>query len=348
MIFHPLLLATAFAAAATPWPRVLLPTENGAVALDGSPAALYLRPGAGANASNVILFFEGGGWCETLQDCADRAKTALGSSKFPTDGYAARDLLQSNCTLNPYFCGWSMVYAQYLDGTSRAGDATSPTVVNATSTIYFRGYRILRETLAALLAPSGPGAGVPSLAAAPRLLITGSSAGGRTTVLHADEIARTVHAVNAGCDVRALPEVGFFLDGESIWDKRRIMTGVFASVASFSNVTGGAPEQVNAACAAATPPARRWQCFMAQYTLPHLATPSFVVNSFVDEWQTSNVLAPNPTYVRAIAPYAPFVPCIKAPTVVASATCNATQAALWVGVFLRARARAAAAAHYTH
>ena len=48
MFFHPLLLATALAAAATPWPRVLLPTGNGAVALDGSPAALYLRPGVGA------------------------------------------------------------------------------------------------------------------------------------------------------------------------------------------------------------------------------------------------------------------------------------------------------------
>ena len=47
---------------ATPWPRVLLPTENGALALDGSPAALYLHPGVGENASNIILFFEGGGW----------------------------------------------------------------------------------------------------------------------------------------------------------------------------------------------------------------------------------------------------------------------------------------------
>jgi hypothetical protein len=47
---------------ATPWPRVLLPTENGALALDGSPAALYLRQGVGLNASNLIVFFEGGGW----------------------------------------------------------------------------------------------------------------------------------------------------------------------------------------------------------------------------------------------------------------------------------------------
>ena len=330
------LSAASLAAAAAPWPRVLLPTENGARALDGSPAALYLRPGVGANASNIILFFEGGGWCETLLDCAGRAQTALGSSNFTTDGYAARDILQANCTANPYFCGWSAVYAQYLDGTSRSGDVAAPVAVNATSTIYFRGHRILRETLAALLAPAGPGAGVPSLAAAPRLLITGSSAGGLTTFLHADEIALAVRAVNAACDVRALPEVGFFLDGASIWGGRRLMTEVFASVAEFSNVTGGAPEQVNAACVAATPPARRWQCFMAQYTLPHLATPSFVVNSMVDQWQSENVLAPNPTYVRALSPYPPFVPCIKAPTVGASATCNATQAAQWVGAWARA------------
>ena len=322
---------------AAPWPRVLLPTQNGAVALDGSPAALYLRPGVGANASNVVLFFEGGGWCETLLDCADRAGTALGSSNFSTDGYAARDLLQANCIVNPYFCGWSAVYAQYLDGTSRAGDVTEPVTVNTTATIYFRGHRILRETLSALLSPSGPGAGVPSLSAAPRLLITGSSAGGLTSFLHADEIARAVRAVNAGCDVRVLPEVGFFLNGESIWSGQRLMTGVFTSIANFSNVTGGDPGQVNAACVAARPAALRWQCFMAQYTLPHLTTPSFVVNSMADEWQTSNILAPNPTYVKALSPYAPFQRCIKAPTVVASATCNATQAEQWVGASVHER-----------
>jgi hypothetical protein len=244
--------------------------------------------------------------------------------------------------VNPYFCNWSFIYAQYLDGTSRSGDALAPVTVNG-STIFFRGHRILNETLKALLSRGGPGAGVPSIATASRLLITGSSAGGLTSFLHADEIASAVRAVNARCDVRVMPEVGFFIDGQSIWAGRHLMTEVFSSVATFSNVTGGNPGQVNAACVAATPAALRWQCFMAQYTLPYLNTSSFVVNSMVDQWQTSNILAPNPTYVRALSTYGPFIPCIKAPTTVASSTCNATQAAQWTGYgqqFLQALAEA--------
>lgn len=323
------LITNALAEDAATWPRVLLPTATGALALDGTPAALYLRPGVGANKSNIILFWEGGGWCESLEDCVSRSKTALGSSTFLTAGYSARDVLSPNCTLNPYFCDWSMVYAQYLDGTSRSGNVEAPVVVG-NSTIYFRGHRIREATIDALLSPSGPGAGLPSLSAAPRLLVTGSSAGGLTSILHIDEIARAVRAVNPSCDVRVVPEVGFFLDGQDIWDKR-IMTSVFTRVAAFSNVSGGAPEQVNAACALSKPADKRWQCFMAQYTLPHLTTPSFVVNSMVDEWQAENVLAPDLDYASTVRTYPPFKPCIAAPTVTASASCNATQARQWVG-----------------
>lgn len=330
------------------WPRVLLPTDDGARALDGSPAALYLRPGVGANASNIVLFFEGGGWCESLEDCAARSMTALGSSNFSTDGYSSRDLLQTNCSVNPSLCDYSFVYAQYLDGSSRSSDVSEPVLVGD-KLLYFRGHRILRATLAALLASGGPGAGFPSLSNAPRLLVTGSSAGGLTSILHIDEIAAAVHDVNPSCDVRVIPEVGFFLDGEDIW-QQRIMTKVFARVANFSNVTTGSPTQVNAACVAATPANLRWQCFFAQYTLPYLTTPSFIVNSYVDEWQTENVLAPSLNYTVGVSTYPPFKPCILAPTVSASASCNATQASQWVGYgqqFLAglAAARAAVPAH---
>ncbi len=308
------------------------------MALDGSPQALYVRPGS---PRAWVLFFEGGGWCQSLEDCAKRANTSLGSSTFPTSGYAARDLLSPNCTLNPRFCTHSMVYTQYLDGTSRASDAAEPAQVGGQS-VFFRGHRTLQASLRALLSPQGPGAGMPSLAAGEELIITGSSAGGLTVLLHADEIAAAVHEVSPGCAVRAIPEVGFFIDGESIWGGQRIMSGVYARVADFSNITGGAPEQVNAACVAATPPALRARCFMAEYTLPHVATPTFVVNSRVDEWQTQNILAPNTVTLPAVTTYAPFAPCIRAPV----SGCNATQAGQWrgyAGQFLGALAAARAA-----
>jgi hypothetical protein len=252
--------ASCAAAQATGWTKVLLEgaVAEGAVCLDGSPVPLYVRPGQGADAANFILFFEGGGWAESPADAAARAGTALGSSRFNITTYASRDLLQDDCGVNPAFCRWSVAYAAYVDGASRSGDADAPAEV-AGQRLYYRGARVLRATLAALLAPAGVGAGMPSLSAAPRLLLSGSSAGGLTTYLHADMIADTVRAVNPSVDVRAVPEVGFFIDGASIWQGQHIMTSVFARVADYQNVTGGAPEQVNAACVAATPPGERWK-----------------------------------------------------------------------------------------
>ena len=101
------------------------------------------------------------------------------------------------------------------DGTSRASDADEPVAVNG-SFVYYRGFRVLQATLAALLDRSTPpGPGMPSMAAASRVLLSGSSAGGLTVYLHADWVADAVHAVAPAALVLAVPEVGFFIDGAS-------------------------------------------------------------------------------------------------------------------------------------
>ena len=158
--------------------------------------------------------YSAGGWCTSIEDCYGRSKTALGSSKSylkSTNHWSVRDLLLPDCTKNFAFCNWTTVYQPYCDGASRAGDA-EPVDYNGV-TLYFRGFKVLQSMLHALLQPS-PGAGAPSLAKATSLLISGSSAGGLTTYLHADYIADTVHKVNPSAIVKAVPEVGFFIDGE--------------------------------------------------------------------------------------------------------------------------------------
>ena len=267
-----------------------------------------------------------GGWCTSLEDCYGRSKTALGSStsyKATTDAWSVRDVLKPDCGVNPAFCNWTTVYQPYCDGASRAGDAADPVVVSGEA-LYFRGFKVLESMLHALLQPAGAN---PSLADATQVLISGSSAGGLTTLLHADFIADAIHAANPAAVVKAVPEVGFFIDGQSVWGGQHIMTSAYRMVAGFSNITTGAPEQVNAGCMDATAPTDRWQCFMAQYTYPHIKTPVFLLNSMVDEWQTSNILAPNSNYSVSVTPYEAFQPCIKDPT----AGCNATQAGQWTG-----------------
>ena len=36
--------------------------------------------------------------------------------------YTLSGLLSDDCTINPYFCGWSMVFVGYCDGSSFAGN----------------------------------------------------------------------------------------------------------------------------------------------------------------------------------------------------------------------------------
>ena len=59
--------------------------DQAARCLDGSPSAFYLSVGT---VHKFVLFFQGGGMCsgssldETISDCLDRSKTALGSSSL--------------------------------------------------------------------------------------------------------------------------------------------------------------------------------------------------------------------------------------------------------------------------
>ena len=50
--------------------------ENGAVCLDGSPGMVYVRKGSGDGANKWYIHHQGGGWCESLDDCLDRSKVS--------------------------------------------------------------------------------------------------------------------------------------------------------------------------------------------------------------------------------------------------------------------------------
>lgn len=307
------------------WSLVLLTEEvqtMGAQCIDGTPAAFYFKPGTGENASKYIIFWEGGGWCTSFSDCQDRSLTPLGSSKtYPnsTNEYTVRDVLDVNCTNNPNFCTWSTAYAPYCDGQSRAGNLQVPVLFNNTR-LNFRGYRNLEATINRLLTNYG-------LNTATHVLISGSSAGGLTSILHADYINSTVRQVNPNVILKVIPEVGFFLDAESIWNQQHLYTTVYTRIADFANVTHGFPQQVNEQCIYNTPFSENWKCFMAQYTYPYVSTPIFLLNSVVDEWQTSNILAPNSNVTDYVTTYGAFVPCIEDPL----KGCNSTQHDQWFG-----------------
>jgi len=69
-----------------------------------------------------ILHLEGGGWCYDEDDCVERSKGRLGSSKYWPASVTYSGLLSDDCTVNPNFCGWSMVFIGYCDGASFSGN----------------------------------------------------------------------------------------------------------------------------------------------------------------------------------------------------------------------------------
>lgn len=148
-----------------------------------------------------IVYINGGGWCYDYSDCAARANTLLGSSKFWPKTQRSWGFTSDNNATNPYFASWNAIIMIYCDGGSFTGNADSPYQVG-NQTLWFRGARILRETFDDLLNKYG-------MDSATDVMLTGCvcnfrrcetcvpkrrgflfrcSAGGLSTFLHADRV----------------------------------------------------------------------------------------------------------------------------------------------------------------
>ena len=110
--------------------------SEGAVCLDGTAPGYYFRPGqlhltssadmfvatgTGSGVNSWIVHMEGGGVCSTEQECLDRSKTDLGSSKNWPPTHTGSGFLSADNNTNPGFFNWNVAYLMYCDGSSFAG-----------------------------------------------------------------------------------------------------------------------------------------------------------------------------------------------------------------------------------
>ena len=80
---------------------------TGAVCLDGTNPAYYIRPGFGSGVGKWRIHHQGGGWCEGYPDCVARSKTDLGSSAaYPASINETSDYYSINPVTNPLFWNW--------------------------------------------------------------------------------------------------------------------------------------------------------------------------------------------------------------------------------------------------
>ncbi|KAH1230695.1 Pectin acetylesterase 9 [Glycine max] len=233
---------------------------SGALCLDGSLPAYHLHRGFGAGKDNWLLQFEGGGWCNDLKSCLERATTRRGSTRYMTKWEVFSD-----------FYNWNRVKLRYCDGASFTGDAV---FTNKTTTLHFKGQRIWEAIIRDLL-PQG-------LGKARKALLSGCSAGGLATFHHCDAFAKYL-PTNAS--VKCLSDAGFFLDERDI-SLNHTMRYNFKSLVQLQ----GIEKNLNRNCTRALyfPDL----CFFPQYALRYISTPYFILNSAYDVFQFTHILVP--------------------------------------------------------
>ena len=266
----------------------LLSPDTGAACLNGTPYGFYFRP-AKSGSTRWSIFMQGGGWCYDEAGCAERAGTALGSSTgwsrhgggcncYNADEQGLAPTDDCNC-----------LYLPYCDGASFSGHRDDPWPVpsasaeeGAVTQLLFRGLRNLDATLEVALAAYG-------LGEATELVVTGSSAGGLATFVHADHVVEKVRAGAPGLvKAHALPIVGYFLDHATYsHDAKNSYPARMEYVFGMQNV--GESGAISPDCLAAYPEDPHL-CFLAPHLLPFIETPLFVLNSKYDAWQLNNEL----------------------------------------------------------
>ena len=115
--------------------------QTGARCLDGTPPIYYIRKGSGDGANKWYIHHQGGGWCESWDDCLGRSMGSLGSSKAdgPTNNMGG-GYFSSLPSENPMMYNWNAVFLRYCDGGSFSGNNETVATYKNTS-LYFRGKR---------------------------------------------------------------------------------------------------------------------------------------------------------------------------------------------------------------
>uniref|UniRef100_A0A7N0UPU7 Pectin acetylesterase n=1 Tax=Kalanchoe fedtschenkoi TaxID=63787 RepID=A0A7N0UPU7_KALFE len=244
---------------------------HGAYCLDGSFPAYHLNRGFGAGARNWLLQFEGGGWCNDVKSCMDRANSRRGSTRYMSKYEVFSGILSNNASLNPDFYNWNRVKIRYCDGASFAGDSMYN---NGTSVLYFRGQRIWQSIILDLL-PKG-------LKYARKALLSGCSAGGLATFLHCDNFTSYLPK---SATVKCLSDAGFFLDVRDI-SLNHTMRSFYEDLVSLQ----GIEKNLNNHCTSNFLFPKL--CIFPQYAMRYIRTPFFILNSAYDVYQFHHILVP--------------------------------------------------------
>ena len=139
----------------------------------------------------------------------------------------------------------------FCDRTSFSGNRDEPVVVNGQK-IFFRGKRIIDAVIKTRVRDHG-------LGSAENVLLTGCSAGGLSTYLHADNVGELVKVAAPATlkKYKAAPLSAVFLLHDTV-EQKPIYPDHMKYIFNLSNSSG--PGSVNDACLASKADADKWLC----------------------------------------------------------------------------------------
>ncbi len=239
--------------------------------------AYYYAPARSPSYANVWVVYLGGrDWCYDYSSCAQRHRYSpeqMSSQEWPQH-ITLSGLFSPDPSKNP-FAGANKVFVGYCSSDAWTGDIGASA---ATFGYAFRGQRVLRAVLAALVAQHGLGSSHLRGDGAPdRLLLAGGAAGGRGALLTIDSVLSWLAA--AGTTAGAVTVQGLF--DAALWvPLQPLSSGGASTTLQYQSQRAiglfNASALMSAACLAAYPAStQQWQCFFPSYRLP------FVQSSYV-------------------------------------------------------------------
>lgn len=293
-------------------PLFLFPTAeaqaNNAICNDGSPAGFYFRKGS--NPKRWVIHLQGGGWCYDEPSCIARMQSTPGmmSSKAFPSTYEVSGVFSQDSNINPHFHDATYMYIPYCTSDSFSGSRNASA---ETFGWHFQGKAVLKHAIQTAI---NLGLGTSS-----EVLFEGCSAGGAAVVANADFVKSlmppSVTKFKAHCDA------GFFYETTPLGVVANpSMQGYFQLGAPL---WGGIP---NDNCTKALGNDGQWKCYMGQYAVPFITTPTLfhletedfaqlMINGVMAPWTRDKMVYLNDwranvtrTLAQVAAPHAVYAP----------------------------------------
>ena len=165
----------------------------GALCNNGQPAVFYHTLGQ-PTTRNFIMYLQGGYFCTSIEDCEERCKNQpyyCSPTSDPT--LIDQGILSEDLEVNPVFGRYYKAFVQYCTSDFYIGDS-GPTEKNGG--FHFRGRAHILAVVNSLKSLVRLGKG-------DRLIVSGTSAGGRGVVFNCEYIASLLPDVDVRCIVDA-------------------------------------------------------------------------------------------------------------------------------------------------